>query len=365
MPDGTSNSRFAGFIWNALPRGLALFLGGFSLLNFLGNFRSAGFDANLWWIDLRFLPEAVANSFLVLSALCLLGFGFRPPTSVWRRCLTQGVVGLLMLGSLANTAQFYVLLARRALHAGNLIPFSLLISGSLALIFFSNLRPRWLTTGPKQLLPSIAVSLGCLVLFPMAQMFCFGKTDYRRPADVAVVLGARVYEDGRPSDALADRVRTGCALYREGFAKKLLLSGGPGDGPVHETASMKRLAIQLGVKPEDIVVDLAGVNTQATVKNSEAVFAKLHASRILVVSHFYHLPRIKLAYQREGIPVFTVPAKESYFLRQMPFNMAREVAALWVYYLRPLTGHSTPAALASSLSSAQLKASFPPDSASL
>jgi hypothetical protein len=50
----------------------------------------------------------------------------------------------------------------------------------------------------------------------------------------------------------------------------------------------------------------------------------------------YHLPRIKLAYQRDGWEVFTVPAKESYLLRQMPYNMAREVAALWVYYLRPL-----------------------------
>ena len=59
-------------------------------------------------------------------------------------------------------------------------------------------------------------------------------------------------------------------------------------------------------------------------------------SRILVVSHFYHLPRVKLAYQREGLEVYTVPAKESYMLGQMPYNMAREVAALWVYYLRPL-----------------------------
>jgi len=50
----------------------------------------------------------------------------------------------------------------------------------------------------------------------------------------------------------------------------------------------------------------------------------------------YHLPRIKLAYQRDGWDVFTVPAKESHLLRQMPYNMAREVAAIWVYYLRPL-----------------------------
>ena len=78
------------------------------------------------------------------------------------------------------------------------------------------------------------------------------------------------------------------------------------------------------------------MNTLATVKNSERILSGLHASRILVVSHAYHLPRIKLAYQRDGWEVFTVPAKESYVLRQMPYNMAREVAALWVYYLRPL-----------------------------
>jgi len=168
-------------------------------------------------------------------------------------------------------------------------------------------------------------------------MFCFGKTDYRRPADVVVVLGARVYADGHPSDALADRVRTACQLYRSGLVKKLLFSGGPGEGAIHETEGMKRMALQLGVKPRDILVDEGGLNTQATVKDTEAICSRLHFSRILVVSHFYHLPRIKLAYQRDGWEVFTVPAKESYLLRQMPYNIAREVAALWVYYLRPLT----------------------------
>jgi hypothetical protein len=43
-----------------------------------------------------------------------------------------------------------------------------------------------------------------------------------------------------------------------------------------------------------------------------------------------------MAYHREGCEVFTVPAKETYLLRQLPYNMAREVAALWAYYLRPL-----------------------------
>jgi Uncharacterized conserved protein len=167
-------------------------------------------------------------------------------------------------------------------------------------------------------------------------MACFGKTDYRRKADVAVVFGARVYASGKPSDALADRVRTGVQLYRDGLVPKLLFSGGPGDGAVHETEAMKNLAVRLGVPEQDILLDPEGVNTRATVRNTEIMFAGLHVSRVLVVSHFYHLPRIKMTYQRTGWDVYTVPARESYTLSQMPYFMAREVAALWVYYLRPL-----------------------------
>jgi uncharacterized SAM-binding protein YcdF (DUF218 family) len=172
-----------------------------------------------------------------------------------------------------------------------------------------------------------------IVSVPLGQMFCFGKTDYRRPADVAVVFGARVYADGRPSDALSDRVRTACRLYSQGLTQKLLFSGGPGDGAIHETESMKRMAISLGVKPQDIILDPHGSNTEATVRNTKLIFDTLHPGRVLVVSHFYHLPRIKLAYKRAGIEVYTVPAKETYLLGQLPYNMAREVVALWVYYL--------------------------------
>ena len=66
------------------------------------------------------------------------------------------------------------------------------------------------------------------------------------------------------------------------------------------------------------------------------LFEQNDLQRVLAVSHFYHLPRIKMSYQRQGCEVYTVPAVESYPLTQMPFFVLREVAALWVYYLRPL-----------------------------
>jgi vancomycin permeability regulator SanA len=319
-----------------LPRGLALFLGGFALLNILGGLRSAHFDANLWWIDLRTFPTAVVTPFLLVSSACLVGFAVWPPRSAWGRLLIIGCVGVLGLVAVANTAQFYVLLARGVVRPGIPIPLSLFVSAALAIILFAAWRKSLPMHKTRGLFQIVAMAFVCLVCFSLAQMFFFGKTDYRRPADAAVVLGARVYADGRVSDALADRVRTACQLYHEGLVRRLVFSGGPGDGAIHETEAMKRMATALGVKAEDIWLDKAGVNTQATVKNTQPVFAQWHASRILVVSHAYHLPRIKLAYLRDGWDVFTVPAKESYLLRQMPYNMAREVAAMWVYYLRPL-----------------------------
>src|SRR6266480_3726625 len=73
--------------WSFVPRGLALFLGGFSLLNLLGHFRFARFDANLWWIDLHWFSQRGANVFLLGCSFCLFAFGVHPPRSAWRRWL--------------------------------------------------------------------------------------------------------------------------------------------------------------------------------------------------------------------------------------------------------------------------------------
>jgi len=59
---------------------------------------------------------------------------------------------------------------------------------------------------------------------------------------------------------------------------------------------------------------------------------------VLAVSNAYHLPRIKLAYRRQGQEVFTVPAEETRRIKETPYLWLREVPGFWVYYLRGLTG---------------------------
>ncbi|MHC4620464.1 MAG: YdcF family protein [Planctomycetota bacterium] len=333
-------TRGGAVVWfGALGRGLALFLGGFSLLNILGEWRFPGFDANHWWIDFRPMEPLAAQLFLAVSSLLLIAYSIRPKMSNRRRALTFGFSGALVVVTIWNVVRFYVLVGRGVITAGFPVAFSLLVSMALVIVLMG--LALWMpksrvNTGTTSKIIFAVTSAVCLVGFPLAQMFCFGKTDYRRRADAIVVFGARVYADGRCSDALADRVRTGCRLYLDGLAKRLILSGGPGDGEIHETEAMRRMALKLGVPDEAIILDKEGVNTQATVGNTCMMFERLGVKRVLAASHFYHLPRIKMTYQRRHWEVYTVPARESYILTEMPKYVLREVAALWVYYLRPI-----------------------------
>ena len=188
-----------------------------------------------------------------------------------------------------------------------------------------------------QLLP-VLTAVGCFIGFPLLQIHCFGWTDYRREADAAVVFGCHVYADGRLSYALEDRVRSGIDLYQAGLVQYLIMTGGPGDGDVHETEAMRDFADAAGVPRERILIDRNGWNTDRSVSETVPLFHDRHFEKVLAVSHSFHLPRIKLAYARQGWDVFTVPAHQQYRLRNESFLLARETAALWAYYLRPITG---------------------------
>jgi len=181
-----------------------------------------------------------------------------------------------------------------------------------------------------------AMALGVCGLLPVLLMVCFGLTDYRRRADAVLVFGARAYADGSPSDALADRMRTACELYHQGLAERLIFSGGPGDGGVHEVEAMQRLAASLGVPDSAMILDRAGTNTTATIKNAAELGRARGLHRFLAVSHFYHLPRIKMEAARHGLEVFTVPAAQGKPLRKLPWFVARETVAWWRYYVRPV-----------------------------
>ncbi|MCP3979472.1 MAG: YdcF family protein [bacterium] len=324
-----------------VARGASLFIGLFLVVSMLLRLRSdERADPTIWLFDLRRCPDAGVVGWLVLASLTLIGFAVYPWSHRVRR-LTTVIAAIAAVIALANAASVIHLHALGHIDMAIPVPLSLL----LALMFVGigviahgggGRAPRGYGRRALDLLP-VGCAAGILAFAgSIAQMIVFGKTDYRRPATFAVVFGSRVYADGRLSDALADRVSTACDLYESGLTPCLIMSGGPGDGAIHEVDAMRRFAIECGVPEDAIVLDRDGLNTTATVERAGEWAESMQAECVLMVSHGYHLPRIKLECDRIGLEAATVPASESYLLTAMPWFMAREVAAQWVYLVRPL-----------------------------
>ena len=314
-------------------RVLAFCFGSLCLVNVLAGLRHPAFDPNIWWIDLRFVPRPAGQTLLVVVGALLVAHGLRPATDGWRRTVSLVAVAIAAIVAAVNAIAYYRIWDSGAIAPRSPVPLSLLIAFLLGLIWFSIIRPAAPPSRRASAAAIAAVSLAFVSGLPLLQMAFFGTTDYRRPADAVVVFGARVRLDGTASLTLANRVTTASELYRDGYADTIVMTGGIEPSGFDETIVMRDLAMQLGVPSDAIILDPQGVNTNASVANTIRIFRDNGFHRILAVSQFYHLPRIKLAYARAGLDAWTVPARTSLVLRTWAI-VAREIPAFWLYYLR-------------------------------
>lgn len=313
---------------------VGLALGLFVAVNVLGELARPGFAATGAWIDLP--PGTASRVFEAALAGLLIGHGVAPLTGAAR---AAGVLALLVVAAAAvrDAAIYQTLVADGRIATSLPVPGSLLVLAvSLALaveVARPGPRRRW---DGWRAVRCLAVGTGVAVALPIALMLTFGPTRYVRDADCIVVFGARVYSDGTPSLALADRVDEAIRLYHRGVAPTIVMSGALDE--VHggsEPAAMRARAIAAGVPADAIVIDEAGVDTAATVDNTAAWLRARGGARVLAVSHYYHQPRVKLLFERAGVRTFTVPATMSRRLLKEPYFVAREVLAYYAALLSP------------------------------
>jgi SanA protein len=108
------------------------------------------------------------------------------------------------------------------------------------------------------------------------------------PPRVAIVLGAKVWENGDPSHVLYDRVVTAVELYRAGRVKKILMSGDNPTENYDEPTAMKATAIKLGIPESDIVLDFAGRRTYDTCYRAKEIF---QIQKAVIVTQEFHQAR--------------------------------------------------------------------------
>jgi vancomycin permeability regulator SanA len=161
-----------------------------------------------------------------------------------------------------------------------------------------------------------------------------GLHDQQQHADIAVILGNKVNEDGTLSERLAQRLACGLALYRGGRVPRLLVSGGLGKEGFQEGTKMREYLRAHGVPDSAIIVDNHGNNTHQTVRHTARLRAKLPFRSVLVVSQFYHISRTKLLFRQAGFTVVS-GASPVYFELRDSYSLLREFVAYYQALLFP------------------------------
>ncbi|MGP6087375.1 YdcF family protein [Antarctobacter jejuensis] len=152
---------------------------------------------------------------------------------------------------------------------------------------------------------------------------------------VALVLGARVLPDGRPSPALRRRAVHAVSLWRDGRVRALILSGGVRTNPPAEALVMAQVCRAAGVPETALVLETGALTTEDNFRLSRPLLEALGARKVVVVTDRYHAARARLMGRRAG---FDVVVDSPDLKGAPPLRVARtwlrEMAALFWYWIR-------------------------------
>ena len=165
------------------------------------------------------------------------------------------------------------------------------------------------------------------------------------PPRIAVVFGAKVRENGEPSDALYDRIITAVELYRAGRVKKILMSGDNPTENYDEPTAMKATAVKLGVPENAVILDFAGRRTYDTCFRAKEIFA---IQKAIVVTQEFHQARTLYLCNNLGVDSIGITANrrkyqsESYWAWREFFSTASAWFEVNILSFQPVSGAKEP-----------------------
>jgi uncharacterized SAM-binding protein YcdF (DUF218 family) len=136
-----------------------------------------------------------------------------------------------------------------------------------------------------------ALGLGLPVAARLREVLRRAARDERRRSDAVVVLGRELVDD-RPTEVFRARLAHGAALWREGWAGEVVVSGGwTGTASRSEAAAGREHLLELGLPADAIWIEEGSRHTLENLFNVREALRHRGLGRILLVSDPLHLAR--------------------------------------------------------------------------
>ncbi len=182
----------------------------------------------------------------------------------------------------------------------------------------------------KRLVFFVVLSFGFLIIFILTtnvviytttKAYIYNNSTNAPEAEVALIPGAAILDNGALSQIFIDRVDIAIVLYEEKKVSKILVSGDNSTDIHNEVNPVRLYLINKGIPDQDIFLDHAGFDTYSTMYRARDIFG---VTSILIATQSFHLPRAVFIASQLGIEAFGVNADAGHILFR---NYLREILA--------------------------------------
>lgn len=163
----------------------------------------------------------------------------------------------------------------------------------------------------------------------------YGFASKPKVSDVIVVYGNQVNSDKTPSKRLKARLDKAIDLYKKGFSKYIIVTGGIDSNNNDEALIMKKYLTEIGSIEESIITaDSSGINTHHSALFVKSFLKKKGLKSIINVSQYSHIMRTDLAMKKEGIAKTSSCSADYFFEPRNFYSLIRECVAFYYYLFK-------------------------------
>lgn len=184
------------------------------------------------------------------------------------------------------------------------------------------------------------VSAILVFLLQVADIYFYPRTGEPPVSDAAIVLGAAAWGNN-PSPVFRERLNHAIDLYRGGFCRYIIITGGKGyPTEPGESVIGRKYVIKNDVPENDIFIENYSRNTEQNLYYAKIIASKRDLKSFILVSDPYHLRRAAFIAEQNGMQcsVSATPTSRYRSAKQQISFLAKESYYMILYRIEYATG---------------------------